>query len=123
VNLLLDTSIVIHVLRGIEARAVRERIALAGTIFVSAVSILEIAIKVSIGKLRVDMNDLLRQLPQDGFAELAVSWRHSRAVHDLPLHHRDPFDRLLVAQAIEEPMQLLTHDALLGQYSSLVIIV
>jgi PIN domain nuclease of toxin-antitoxin system len=66
---------------------------------------------------------LTRQLGEAGFEELAVRWGHGRAVRDLPPHHRDPFDRLLIAQAISEPLRLLTHDKLLERYTDLVIVV
>jgi PIN domain nuclease of toxin-antitoxin system len=53
--------------------------------------------------------------------ELPVSWEHASSVRNLPAIHRDPFDRILVAQALAEPMRLLTSDELLRQYSELVI--
>lgn len=90
-------------------------------VFVSAASIWEIAIKVKIGKINADAREVVRLLFPAGFKELPVLSRHAVLVADLPLHHGDPFDRLLVAQAIEEPMHLLTTDAQLRQYSELVI--
>lgn len=90
-------------------------------VFVSAASIWEIAIKVKIGKLNADPREILRLLESAGFKELPVLSRHAVLVADLPLHHADPFDRLLIAQAIEEPMHLLTTDAQLRRYSELVI--
>jgi PIN domain nuclease of toxin-antitoxin system len=120
-RLLLDTSVVVRILQGLESSMIAlAEIARAETVHVSAVSIWEIAIKTSIGKLKVDVDALLAQLPRDGFEELPVTWRHGRAVRNLPLHHSDPFDRLLVAQAIDESMRLLTHDAGLMRYSDLV---
>jgi PIN domain nuclease of toxin-antitoxin system len=90
-------------------------------VFVSAASIWEIAIKVKIGKLNADAREILRLLESAGIKELPVLSRHAVLVAELPLHHADPFDRLLIAQAIEEPMHLLTTDTQLGQYSELVI--
>lgn len=92
-------------------------------VFVSAASIWEIAIKVKIGKLSADPMEVLRLLESAGFKELPVFSRHAVLAADLPLHHADPFDRLLIAQAILEPMHLLTTDTQLRQYSELVVLV
>jgi PIN domain nuclease of toxin-antitoxin system len=59
---------------------------------------------------------LLAALPQMGLIELAVTAIHAAGIIDLPAIHRDPFDRLLIAQSITEPLTLLTNDALLGRY-------
>lgn len=120
-RLLLDTSIVVHVMQGRELTAVARRlIEQSISVHISAVTVWEMGIKTGLGKLRLDMDEVLRRLSDDGFEQLPVTWRHGRAVRDLPHYHRDPFDRLLVAQAIEEPMRLLTHDLLLQRYSDLV---
>jgi PIN domain nuclease of toxin-antitoxin system len=58
-----------------------------------------------------------------GIRELAVTWRHALAVRTLADHHRDPFDRMLIAQAISEPLRLITSDARLCAYSDLVMLV
>jgi PIN domain nuclease of toxin-antitoxin system len=58
-----------------------------------------------------------------GFVELLVRWQSAAAVGDLPLHHRDPFDRILLAQAITEPIHLYTVDRKLAPYSPLVVLV
>jgi len=93
----------------------------ADGVFVSAASIWEIAIKVRIGKMNADPARIAHLLEAAGFSELPVYAKHTVLVAGLPLHHGDPFDRLLIAQAIEEPMQLLTTDTLFRQYSELVI--
>ena len=62
-------------------------------------------------------------IESSGFNELKISGRHAAQVNHLPLYHRDPFDRLLVGQALAELMQLLTADALLRRYSKLVVTV
>jgi len=67
------------------------------------------------------IEDLVAGIEGSGFAELPVSARHAVRVATLPQHHRDPFDRILVAQAIHEPLHLLTVDAALKRYSELVI--
>jgi PIN domain nuclease of toxin-antitoxin system len=89
--------------------------------FVSSASIWEIAIKVRLGKMNANPLELFDQIDVNGFEELPVLSRHALLVANLPMHHSDPFDRLLVAQAISEPMHLLTADSRLRQYSELVI--
>lgn len=124
-RLLLDTNILIWVMDDdpMLSPTARRTIEQATAVFVSSVSIWEISIKAALGKLRLDMTRFVPRLSEAGFEPLAVSWEHSRAVHDLPHHHRDPFDRMLVAQAVSEPLRLLTHDGMLARYSDLVTIV
>jgi PIN domain nuclease of toxin-antitoxin system len=91
----------------------------ANRVFVSAVSVCEIAIKLSINKLPLpsDLNqELFATLAGTGFSALPVTLKHAYAVRYLPWHHRDPFDRLLVAQSQIEGMTLLTNDAALQHY-------
>jgi PIN domain nuclease of toxin-antitoxin system len=90
-------------------------------IYVSAASIWEISIKVALRKLRVNPSELLAALEPAGFALLPISGEHAAAVAELPLHHRDPFDRLLVAQAQLEPMRLLSNDDTLRAYGECVV--
>jgi PIN domain nuclease of toxin-antitoxin system len=123
-RVLLDTSIVIWVMQDHPMpRGARQLIEKAPAVYVSAVVVWEIAIKVSIGKLRLDMDRLSSKLVEAGFQPLAITWEHSRLVRDLPYHHRDPFDRMLVAQAISEPLALLTRDEALRGYGDLVVVV
>lgn len=88
----------------------------------SAASIWELAIKAQIGRLvlPLEIEDITEAAKLMRFVELPVSAAHAAGVRRLPLYHRDPFDRLLVAQAIYEPAHLLTADAILRQYSNLV---
>ena len=88
----------------------------------SAASIWEIAIKQQIGRLSptVTPEEIAVAAVRMGFDELPVTAAHAAGVRRLPLHHRDPFDRLLVAQAIQEPARLLTADEILARYSDLV---
>ena len=88
----------------------------------SAASIWELAIKLQIGRLSLGVTPekLARSAVERGFQELPVTAAHAAGVSRLPLHHRDPFDRLLVAQAIHEPARLLTVDRVLAKYSDLV---
>ena len=99
----------------------RDLLSRADAVYVSAASIWEIAIKARLGKIEADATSLADAIDGSGFQELAVSARHAAAVAKLPLHHTDPFDRLLIAQAMSEPMHLLTADAQLKPYSELVI--
>ena len=122
-RILLDTSIAIWVMQDYPMPAeMRQRVEEAAGVFVSSVAVWEIAIKVSIGKLRLDVDQLAGRLSTAGFQQLPITWEHSRLVRDLPFHHRDPFDRMLVAQAISEPLNLLTSDSALAKYSDLVIV-
>ena len=75
-------------------------------IYVSAGSVWEIAIKAGLGQVRVDPALVVAAIPQCGFQELPVTSHHALEVGTLPRHHRDPFDRLLVAQSRIEPMYL-----------------
>lgn len=121
-RLLLDTHVALWAVSGdrrLSAAAKRCLTADAEQVFVSAVTLWEVAIKHGLGRgdMPVDVETAARELASAGFDELAVSWAHVRRVSSLPGHHRDPFDRLLVAQALEEPLVLMTHDAVVASYS------
>jgi len=92
------------------------------TVYFSAASLWEIAIKQSLGRDDFDFlpEDIHQLALQTGFTELPIASSHSYAIARMPWHHRDPFDRLLVAQAQSIPAYLLTTDAVLEQYSELV---
>jgi PIN domain nuclease of toxin-antitoxin system len=124
-RLLIDTQIFIwSVIESTDlSEQARDIILEATDVFVSAASIWEIAIKARLGRLAGDPVGFVSAIEQSGFQELPISASHAAAVHDLPLHHRDPFDRLLIAQALSEPLRLLTADRILGQYSDLVLTV
>jgi PIN domain nuclease of toxin-antitoxin system len=96
----------------------KARAAISGgedSVLVSAVVIWEVAIKRRLGKLRAPA-DLLERLEQAGVDLLPISAQHADRVGTLPMHHRDPFDRLLIAQAEVEGYALVTADDDLGQY-------
>jgi PIN domain nuclease of toxin-antitoxin system len=93
----------------------------AEKVFVSSASIWEVAIKVRLGKMKADPQELFDRIEANGFQEMPVRSKHALLVADLPLYHTDPFDRLLIAQAMSEPLHLLTADPQLKQYSELVI--
>ena len=126
-RLLLDTHLVLWWLNG-DARLpqpVLKRVqAPEAEVFVSQASLWEMAIKVSIGRLLVDLPELERQVPLQGFRWLPISNAHVLAVADLETDgvHRDPFDRLLVCQSRVEPMLLLTVDSQLRSYGATVIL-
>ena len=92
------------------------------SVFFSAASIWEIAIKARLGRVdfAVRPADIAHAARDTGFEELAIRSAAAALVAELPLHHRDPFDRILVAQAITEPLRLYTADPLLRPYSELV---
>lgn len=97
--------------------ATREAIAAAVEVRFSVASAWEIAIKVSLGKLTLPPRaDIAAELARDGFDVLAIELSHAAAVTELPRHHPDPFDRMLVAQARVEDLTLVTADAALARY-------
>lgn len=127
-RLLLDTHLVLWWLNGDPRlpQPVVERVqAPEAEVFVSQASLWEMAIKLSIGRLHVDLPELERQVTLQGFRWLPISNAHVLALADLPTDgvHRDPFDRLLVCQSRVEPMLLLSVDSQLGSYGSTVIVV
>lgn len=124
-RLLLDTHIFLWAIAGAAALKASHRriIADADEVFVSAASIWEASIKVRLGKLQADPAELANAIGTSGFSELPVRASHAAAVARLALHHNDPFDRLLVAQALLEPLRLMTVDVVLAQYSDLVMVV
>ena len=121
-RLLLDTHI--HIWALMDSRkltmAARQAILDADDVFVSAASIWEAAIKTRLGKLDVDVNLLASEIQASGFIELPVRATHAAMMRELPDIHGDPFDRLLIAQAMSEPLRLMTADGQLAAYSELV---
>ena len=85
-------------------------------IFVSAAVIWEMILKKSLGKLETPSN-IEQVIRTNGFLPLSVSISHALAVETLPYHHRDPFDRMLIAQAISEGLTLVTRDPNIMKYS------
>lgn len=92
----------------------------SNTIVVSSITLWEIAIKVALGKLVVDFAEVLQAVNDDGFGLLNFTPTHAGHVRSLPAIHRDPFDRALIAQALAEQMQFLTHDDLISSYGTFV---
>lgn len=124
-RLLLDTHLFLWAVASspLLKAPVRRVIEAADQVYISAASIWEIAIKARLGKIDADPDELRAAIEASGFTELPVHAVHAAEVARLALHHNDPFDRLLVAQAITEPLRLLTADAALAPYSELVVLV
>ena len=125
-NLLLDTHVALWAITDSPrlSRQARDLIESPKTlVWVSAASVWEIAIKRSLGKgeMPVSSTDALRYFQESGYRFLAITAEHAVAVEGLPAHHQDPFDRILIAQALVEPMRLMTHDALVARYSDTII--
>lgn len=124
-RLLLDTHIYLWAVMGspLLKASHRKIIAAAERVFVSSASIWEVAIKSRLGKIEADPAELLAAIDASGFVELPVSGVHAAFVAQLPLHHSDPFDRILVAQSLSEPLRLMTADAALAPYGATVLLV
>lgn len=90
----------------------------SNTLFFSAASLWEVTIKRALGRddFRVDPRLLRRGLRDNGYVELAITGDHALAVEGLPALHKDPFDRILVAQSLEEGITLLTSDPVVASY-------
>jgi PIN domain nuclease of toxin-antitoxin system len=88
----------------------------------STASIWEVAIKTRLGRpdFTVRAERIATEALARGFAELLIRWQSASVVADLPMHHRDPFDRIIVAQAVTEPIHLYTVDRKLVPYSAMV---
>lgn len=93
------------------------------SVWISAATVWEVAIKHSLrrGDMPVSSQDALRYFRESGYRFLPIEPEHAAAVEDLPAHHADPFDRILVAQALVEPMRLITHDPMVARYSDTII--
>ncbi len=125
-RILLDTHILLWWLkddRRLSDAAVNIIENASNDILISAVNTWEIAIKKSLGRIQIEMNELLEAIKGSGLGVLNITINHTCQISSLPNHHKDPFDRLLIAQSIVEPMRLLTHDDTLTQYGSQVLLV
>lgn len=120
-NLLLDTHVLIWWDEGrrIAAEA-RRAIEEADTVYVSAASAWEVAIKTALGRLR-PTRTVEQAASESGFLELPITFGHAEQVTALPPHHRDSFDRMLVAQAAVEGLTLVTRDPVFARYGVVLI--
>jgi len=123
-RLLLDTHLLLWALSSPEklSKRARQRIE-SSDVYASAASIWEISIKSALGKLQADPEEVLAGVEPAGFNHLSIVGGHAARVAGLPPIHKDPFDRLLVAQARFEPMILLTDHELLRGYGDFVEVV
>lgn len=120
-RLLLDTHILLWWVTGDRklSKSLRQRIISAeNDVSVSAATFWEIAIKTQLGRLDIDLEELREAVHADGFSELPVQIAHTLRLEALPDHHRDPFDRLLIAQSIVEGQRLVTTDEVILAYAS-----
>ena len=117
-NLSLDTHVLLWWLDdnpALDENARRAIMDPRNLVVVSAAVIWEIRIKQKLGKLDIDPS-FYEIVTKQGFELLPITADHAYAVGDLPMHHRDPFDRMIIAQARMEGLKVVTHDPLFGQY-------
>lgn len=125
-NLLLDTHVALWAITDSPklSRKARELIeSPRATVWISAATLWEVAIKHGLGRgdMPVSGKDALRYFQESGYRFLPVEPEHAVSVEELPDHYGDPFDRILVAQALVEPMRLITHDPVVARYSDTII--
>jgi PIN domain nuclease of toxin-antitoxin system len=119
---LLDTHTLIWFINGDEKLPLNVRNLIQqesqGMIFVSAASFWEMAIKVSLGKLELTLpfSQTLTKVKENGFVVLDIYFKHTLHLSQLPFHHRDPFDRTLIAQALSENLTIITKEKLFEEY-------
>jgi len=116
-NLLLDTHVVLWWLMGNKLSPAASEVIgdPENMVLVSAASVWEMSIKSALGKLTV-VGDLIDSIVGE-FDSLEISFEHAMAAGELPSHHRDPFDRMLIAQAIAENLTIVTRDSAFGRYN------
>ena len=116
-RLLLDTHVFLWWWSGDRklTTAIRNSIARAPEVFVSAASAWEISVKLALGKLHFE-GGVHEAIEACQFDELPIAVRHAEALYGLPRHHSDPFDRMLVAQATVEALTIVTHDRAFEAY-------
>ena len=127
-NLLLDTHVALWAITDSPRLAARARDLISSprsSVWISAATIWEITIKHGLGRgdMPVSGHDALRYFRDSGYRLLAIEPEHAAAIAELPPYHQDPFDRMLLAQALTEPMRLITHDAMVARYSDSIIAV
>ena len=125
-NLLLDTHVALWAITDNPKLPQKARELIQSpktTVWISAASVWEIAIKHALGRgdMPVSSQDAVRYFSESGYNFLAVEAEHAVAIEGLATYHQDPFDRIIVAQAIVEPMRLITHDSMVALYSDTII--
>jgi PIN domain nuclease of toxin-antitoxin system len=126
VRILLDTHVALWAITASPrlTASARDIIIGADAVYVSAVSLWEIAIKRAVKRdaMPVSAQDAERYFSTAGYGFLPITSKHAVAVESLPMHHNDPFDRMLIAQALLEPLRLITSDQAIAAYSDMVIL-
>ena len=124
-RLLLDTQIYLWCVNADNALSKQAKciISDASEVFVSSVSLWEMAIKIKLGKLEANLTELVKAIESSHFIELPLTAKHAAATLELPHLHRDPFDRIMIAQALSEPLRFITCDKALADYSDLIMTV
>lgn len=127
-RLLLDTHIALWAITDSPRLAAQARSLIlnpGNSVHISTATVWEIAIKHMLGRggMPVSGTQAAAHFQAAGYIELPIANAHVSMLETLPPHHADPFDRLLVAQALTEPLRLLTHDAIVSQYSDSIILV
>lgn len=124
-RLLLDTHILLWCLEGGEKLPdqARQVILSAEEVYASAANIWEIVIKTATGKLKLqsDPQDMVQAIAASGFEMLSIKPEHAVKLMDLQVFHRDPFDRILIAQSLVEPLHLVTCDSVVAKYGGNII--
>ncbi len=125
-NVLLDTHVALWAITDSPKLSQKAREIIQSsksTVWVSAASVWEIAIKYALGRgdMPVSSQEAMTYFRESGYRFLPVEAEHAATVQDLPAHHQDPVDRILVAQALMEPMRLMTADPLVALYSDTII--
>ena len=122
-RVLLDTHLLLWALAApSRLPAGARRLIDASEVHVSAASIWEVSIKAALGRLAAKSHEVLAAVEPAGFELLPITGEHAAEVARLPMHHRDPFDRMLIAQARVEGMRLLSNDDVLQVYGDSVVI-
>ena len=123
-NLLLDTHVLLWWLDDNPTLLIKAKEAIAdggNMVFVSVATIWEIRIKQTLGKLKIPAN-FRNVLEQQAFEMLSITADHAHLIGELPAHHRDPFDRMLIAQALFEGFTLITRDSRFKRYKVSIIL-
>src|SRR5579872_6613493 len=118
-RLLLDTHIFLWCIKDDRriSKELKNKILQATEVYISSASIWEATIKIKLKKLDVKIDQMMEAISESGFQDLPITARHAATVLNLPDIHRDPFDRILIAQTISEPLNFITADAVLKNYS------
>jgi len=119
VRLLLDTHVLLWWLADDPKLTKAARAIIAdpdNEVLVSSVSLWEIAINAALGRIEVELDDLEAAIARNGFRPLPIGFRHALTAGSLPIIHRDPFDRMLIAQASVEELRVVSHDRVFERY-------